>query len=168
MKINSVKSYVELVSGLGETSKEMAKEAAADLVALSGIEGKSKRKKAQKKVSKIADDLLEAAESNRKQLVKMVRKEVEEAVAKVETRTAHELAQASATIETLQKQLDELRGLVASGIASAAGKASGAGAGAARAVSDGAAVADESLRLMADAGQERAEAAAASTSDAAP
>ena len=73
MNIDSVKSYIQLASGLGETSRAMAKEVASDLVSLSGIEGKSKQKKAQKKVAQIADELLEAAEANRKQIVALVR-----------------------------------------------------------------------------------------------
>ena len=92
--IDAVKSYVQLASGLGETSRAMAKEAASDIVALSGIEGKTKRKKTQKKVAKIADELMEAAENNRRQLVALVRREVEEAVAKAEARTSAELAAA--------------------------------------------------------------------------
>ena len=152
--IDSVKSYVQLAAGLGETSTAKAREAASDLVALSGIEGKVKKKKVEKKIAAVAEDLLEAAESNRKQVVKLVRREVEEAIAKLETRTGAELSQAQETIERMQKQLDELRGLVASGVAAATGRASeGAARVAQQAQEGGQAAADEALRLMADAGQ---------------
>ena len=152
--IDAVKSYVQLASGLGETSRSKAKEAAADLVALSGIEGKTKRKKTQKKIAKIAEELIDAAESNRKQVIKLIRSEVEDAVAKAEARTASELGQAQETISRMQKQLDELRGLVASGVTAATARATGGAARVAKGTKEaGEAAADEALTLMADAGQ---------------
>jgi hypothetical protein len=159
--IDAVKSYVELVSGLGETSRAMAKEAASDIVALSGIEGKAKQKKVQKKVAQIADELMDAAENNRRHLVALIRHEVEEAVAKAEARTTAELADAKETIDRMQRQLDELRAAVTSGVASAAGKATDAASTVLRGATE-AAPADEALQLMADAGSRAGEAAASS------
>jgi polyhydroxyalkanoate synthesis regulator phasin len=139
----------------------MAKEAASDIVALSGIEGKAKQKKVQKKVAQIADELMEAAENNRRHLVALIRHEVEEAVAKAEARTTAELADAKETIDRMQRQLDELRAAVTSGVASAAGKATDAASTVLRGATD-AAPADEALQLMADAGSRAGEVAASS------
>ena len=78
MAKRSIHGFVELASGLGELTRSRAKEAATELLALTGVEGSSK--KVAKQASKLADDLLVAAETNRKQVVRLVRSEVESAI----------------------------------------------------------------------------------------
>ena len=64
MAKRSIQGYVELASGLGELTRSAAKEAAAEILALAGSD--ASRKKAAKQVSGLADELLHAAQANRK------------------------------------------------------------------------------------------------------
>ena len=82
MAKRSIQGYVELTSGLGELTRSRAKEAAAEIVALAGSD--ASRKKAAKQVSGVADELLRAAQANRKHLVRLIRREVESALAKLD------------------------------------------------------------------------------------
>ena len=67
---------------MGELTRSRAKEAAREIVALAGVDGS--RKKVTKQASQLADELLKAAESNRKHLVRLVRREVESALARLD------------------------------------------------------------------------------------
>src|SRR6478736_1638168 len=82
MAKRSIQGYVELASGLGELTRSAAKEAAAEILALAGSD--ASRKKAAKQVSGLADELLHAAQANRKALVRLVRREVDSAVGKLD------------------------------------------------------------------------------------
>ena len=107
MAKRSIQGYVELASGLGELTRSAAKEAAAEIVALAGSD--ASRKKAAKQVSGLADELLQAARSNRKALVRLVRREVEAAVAKLDVnRLSAEVQTLGATVAGLAAQVDDL------------------------------------------------------------
>ncbi|HYN28684.1 MAG TPA: hypothetical protein VES95_02250, partial [Dermatophilaceae bacterium] len=107
MAKRSIQGYVELASGLGELTRSRAKEAAQEIIALAGSD--ASRKKAAKQVSSLADELLHAAEANRKQLVRLVRREVEAAVAKLDVnRLSGEVQALGATVAGLAAQVDDL------------------------------------------------------------
>ena len=107
MAKRSIQGYVELASGLGELTRSRAKEAAAEILALAG--SGASRKKAAKQVSTLADELLHAAEANRKHLVRMVRREVESAVAKLDVnRLSSEVQTLGATVAALAAQVDDM------------------------------------------------------------
>jgi polyhydroxyalkanoate synthesis regulator phasin len=107
MAKRSIQGYVELASGLGELTRSRAKEAAAEILALAGSD--ASRKKAAKQVSTLADDLLHAAEANRKHLVRMIRREVESAVAKLDVnRLSGEVQTLGATVAALAAQVDDM------------------------------------------------------------
>ncbi len=107
MAKRSIHGFVELASGLGELTRSRAKEAATELLALTGVEGSSK--KVAKQASKLADDLLVAAETNRKQVVRLVRSEVEAALGRVDVgRLVGEVQGLGATVAALAAQVDDL------------------------------------------------------------
>ena len=107
MAKRSIQGYVELASGLGELTRSAAKEAAAEILALAGSD--ASRKKAAKQVSGLADELLQAAESNRKSLVRLVRREVDSAVAKLDVnRISNDVQSLAATVAGLAAQVDDL------------------------------------------------------------
>ena len=82
MAKRSIQGYVELASGFGELTRSRAKEAAQELLALAG--STASRKKPAKQVSHLADELLHAAENNRRHLVALVRREVEGAMGRLD------------------------------------------------------------------------------------
>ncbi len=107
MAKRSIHGYVELASGLGELTSSRAKEAARELLELSGVEGSSK--KVAKQASRLADDLLRAAESNRQHLVALVRTEVAAALEKVDVNGMMADVQAlGATVTGLASQVEEI------------------------------------------------------------
>ncbi len=107
MAKRSIQGYVELASGLGELTTSRAKEAAREIIDLAGVEGSSK--KVAKQASRLADDLLRAAESNRQHLVALVRAEVASALEKVDVNGLMSDVQAlGATVSGLASQVDEL------------------------------------------------------------
>src|SRR6478735_8126905 len=107
MAKRSIQGYVELTSGLGELTRSRAREAAAEIVALAGAD--ASRKKAAKQVSGVADELLRAAQTNRKHLVRLIRREVESALAKVDVnRVSSDVQALAATVAGLASQVDDL------------------------------------------------------------
>ena len=102
MAKRSIQGYVELASGLGELTRSRAKEAARELLSMSGADASSK--KIAKQASQLAEELLTAAETNRKHLVNLVRREVESAMSRV-VGDVHSLG---ATVTALASQVDEL------------------------------------------------------------
>ena len=107
MAKRSIQGYVELASGLGELTRSAAKEAAAEILALAGSD--ASRKKAAKQVSGLADELLHAAQSNRKDLVRLVRREVDSAVGKLDVnRLSGDVQTLAATVAGLASQVDDL------------------------------------------------------------
>ena len=107
MAKRSIQGYVELASGLGELTANRAKEAATEIVALAGVDGS--RKKVQKQAGRLADELLKAAQSNRKHLVRLVRKEVDTAVSRLElSRIVADVQGLGASVAALAGQVDDL------------------------------------------------------------
>ena len=107
MAKRSIQGYVELASGLGELTRSRAKEAARELLTLSGADASSK--KVAKEASRLAEELLTAAETNRKQLVRLVRREVETAMARLDvSRVVGDVQHLGATVTSLAGQVDEL------------------------------------------------------------
>ncbi|HEU5242710.1 MAG TPA: hypothetical protein VFU25_11875, partial [Ornithinibacter sp.] len=125
MAKRSIQGYVELASGLGELTRNRAKEAAQEIVALSGVQGS--RKKVSKQASKLADELLKAAETNRKQIVRLVRKEVDSAVNRIDLgRVVTDVQSLGATVATLATQVDDLARAAGGRATTAAASARGA------------------------------------------
>ena len=107
MAKNSIQGYVELASGLGDLTRSRAKEAAQEIIAIASQD--TSRKKLAKQASALADDLLKAAEANRKQIVRLVRREVDSAVGKLDVdRLTREVQGLGATVATLASQVEEL------------------------------------------------------------
>ncbi|HSF98552.1 MAG TPA: hypothetical protein VLA55_07650 [Ornithinibacter sp.] len=107
MAKHSIQGYVELASGLGELTRSRAKEAAQEIVALASQE--TSRKKLAKQAGALTDELLKAAEANRKHLVRLVRREVDAAVGKLGIdRLTSEVQGLGATVAALASQVEEL------------------------------------------------------------
>ena len=107
MAKNSIQGYVELASGLGDLTRSQAKDAAQEIIALASQD--TSRKKLAKQASALADDLLKAAEANRKQIVRLVRREVDSAVGKLDVdRLTREVQGLGATVAALASQVEEL------------------------------------------------------------
>ncbi len=107
MAKRSIHGFVELASGLGELTRSRATEAAHELLTLTGVEGSSK--KVAKQASRLADDLLSAAERNRKQVVGLVRSEVESALGRIDVgRLVGEVQGLATTVAGLAAQVDDL------------------------------------------------------------
>jgi hypothetical protein len=107
MAKRSIQGYVELASGLGELTRSRAKEAAQEILSLAGSD--ASRKKAAKQVSDLADELLHAAQSNRKHLVRLVRREVDTALGKLDVnRLSGDVQTLAATVAGLASQVDDM------------------------------------------------------------
>jgi len=109
MAKRSIQGYVELASGLGEMTRGAAREAAAELVSLTNAE--LSPKKVTKQATRLADDLIAAANTNRKNLVSLVRSEVDRAVGRLDVASLQqELSTVTDTVHTLRAQVEELAG----------------------------------------------------------
>ena len=103
----SIQGYVELASGLGEMTRAKAVEAAQEIIALGGSD--ASRKKVARQASRMADELLKAAEQNRRQIVALVQREVEGALGRVDVnRLMAEVQSLAGTVAALAGQVDEL------------------------------------------------------------
>ena len=128
MAFESVRSYVQLASGLGEMTKARAMEAAQGLLALPGADEVTRRAV---QASTLADQLLEAAKSNRANLLTLVQSEVESALKRAEVARVADLDAARHALAALTKEVADLRSTLAATGAAAVATAAGA-AGAAR------------------------------------
>src|SRR3954452_24304004 len=107
MAKRSIQGYVELASGLGELTRSAAREAAAEILALAGSD--ASRKKAAKQVSGLADALLHGAQPTRTALVRVVGREVDSVVGKLDVnRIASDVQSLAATVSGLAAQVDAL------------------------------------------------------------
>jgi polyhydroxyalkanoate synthesis regulator phasin len=107
MVTRSIQGYVELASGLGEMTRARAVEAAQEIIALGASD--ASRKKAAKQAAQLADGLLRAAEENRRQVVALVQREVENAVDRIDVgRLVAEVQALAATVAALAAQVEEL------------------------------------------------------------
>jgi DNA-binding protein HU-beta len=112
MAKQSIQGFVELASGLGELTKSRALEAANELLALTGLEGSSKKMGQQ--AAAFADEMMSAAETNRKQLVELVRTEIDVALGRVDLgRLAADVNAVTAAVTALAGQLEEVATMVA-------------------------------------------------------
>ncbi|MFC7492583.1 MULTISPECIES: hypothetical protein [unclassified Knoellia] len=107
MAKRSIQGYVELASGLGEMTKGAAKDAAAELVSLTNAD--LSPKKVTKQATKLADDLIAAANTNRRNLVSLVRSEVDRAVRRLDVPgLQQELSTVTDTVHALRAQVEDL------------------------------------------------------------
>jgi hypothetical protein len=119
MAFESVRSYVQLASGLGEMTRARAMEAAQGLLALPGADEVTRRAV---QASTLADQLLEAAKANRASLLALVQGEVEEALRRADVARAADVDAARAALSLVAKELADLRRtLVGSGASAVAG-----------------------------------------------
>ena len=119
MAFESVRSYVQLASGLGEMTKARAMEAAQGLLALPGADEVTRRAV---QASTLADQLLEAARANRANLLTLVQGEVESALKRADVARVADVDAARAALTLVTKELAELRAmLTATGAAAVAG-----------------------------------------------
>ena len=97
MAFESVRSYIQLASGLGELTKARAMEAAQGLLALPGAEEVTR---AAGQATALADQLLDAARTNRASLVSLVQSEVESALRRADVARLADLEAARAARNT--------------------------------------------------------------------
>jgi hypothetical protein len=115
----SVRSYVQLASGLGEMTKARAMDAAQGLLALPGADEVTRRAV---QASTLADQLLEAARANRANLLSLIQSEVEAALQKADVARVADVDAARVALTTVTKEIAELRAmLVATGASAVAG-----------------------------------------------
>jgi polyhydroxyalkanoate synthesis regulator phasin len=115
----SVRSYVQLASGLGEMTKAKAMDAAQGLLALPGADEVTRRAV---QASTLADQLLEAARANRANLLSLIEGEVEAALKRADVARVADVDAARATLTAVTKEIAELRAmLVATGASAVAG-----------------------------------------------
>ena len=121
MAFESVRSYVQLASGLGEMTKARALEAAQGLLALPGADEVTRRAV---QASTLADQLLEAAKANRDNLVALVQSEVEAALKRADVARLADVEAARTSLAALTKELADLRSTVLAAGVSAVSSAS--------------------------------------------
>ena len=100
--IDSLRTYVTLVTGVTEATATKAKEVASGLLdlgfaRLSGTES----------VQALADDVLSASEANRAKLVELIRSEIDKAAARMGFVREDELAALRARVERLERGATE-------------------------------------------------------------
>ena len=117
----SVRSYVQLASGLGEMTKAKAMEAAQGILALPVADEVTRRAV---QASALADQLLEAARANRSSLLSLIQGEVETALKKAEVARVADVDAARHALTAVTKEIAELRAMLASTGASAVAGAS--------------------------------------------
>jgi hypothetical protein len=112
MAMDGLRGYVQLASGLAETSKAKATEAASALLALTGgLSSARSGKDVQVQVQDLAEELLAAAAANRRSLIALIRSEVERAMARAPI-PPDELDRARAAMAKLSADVEELRAQV--------------------------------------------------------
>jgi polyhydroxyalkanoate synthesis regulator phasin len=121
MAFESVRSYVQLASGLGEMTKARALEAAQGLLALPGADEVTRRAV---QASTLADQLLEAAKANRDNLVALVQSEVEAALKRADVARLADVEAARTSLAALTRELADLRSTVLAAGVSAVSTAS--------------------------------------------
>lgn len=125
MAFESVRSYVQLASGLGEMTMARAMEAAQGLLALPGADEVTRRAV---QASALADQLLEAARSNRAGLIALVQSEVEAALKHADVARVADVEAARTAVTALAKELHDLRdAIVATGASAITGITTGRG-----------------------------------------
>ena len=119
MAFESVRSYVQLASGLGEMTKAKAMDAAQGLLALPGADEVTRRAV---QASTLADQLLDAARANRANLLTLIQGEVESALKKADVARVADVDAARAALTAVTKEIADLRAmLIATGASAVAG-----------------------------------------------
>ena len=119
MAFESVRSYVQLASGLGEMTKAKAMDAAQGLLALPGADEVTRRAV---QASTLADQLLDAARANRANLLTLIQGEVESALKKADVARVADVDAARTALTAVTKEIADLRAmLVATGASAVAG-----------------------------------------------
>jgi polyhydroxyalkanoate synthesis regulator phasin len=122
MAFESVRSYVQLASGLGELTRAKAMDAAQGLLSLPGLDEVTKRAV---QASALADQLLEGARANQASLVALVQQEVESALRRADVARVADLDAARSALATVSRELADLRDtVVTTGVAAVGGAAS--------------------------------------------
>jgi polyhydroxyalkanoate synthesis regulator phasin len=122
MAFESVRSYIQLASGLGEMTRARAMEAAQGLLSLPGADEVTRRAV---RASTLADQLLEAAKANRANLLALVQHEVESALKRADVARVADVRAAQVTVSALAREIADLRGMLRTGGA-VVGRRSGA------------------------------------------
>lgn len=107
MAINSVRTALQLLSGAGEVTRAKALEAAGTLLELPGVGETSAR------ASQLAEELLEAATANQAMVSELVRTEVDGRLAFLGLARGSDLDSAQRKIDSLEREVAELRKQVA-------------------------------------------------------
>lgn len=111
MAFESVRSYIQLASGLGELTRARAMEAAQGLLVLPGADEVTRRAV---QASTLADQLLEAAKANRANLMSLVQAEVESALSRAEVARVADIDAARTALTGLAKEVADLRSALTS------------------------------------------------------
>jgi polyhydroxyalkanoate synthesis regulator phasin len=93
------RAYLELALGLTEASKKKARKVAKELVGKGGATASQ--------VQSLVDDLMSTSRSNREELARLVRYEVDRALGAVGLATADEVSGLNGRVQTLERQLRE-------------------------------------------------------------
>jgi hypothetical protein len=110
--MEGLRGYLQLASGLAETSRAKATEAASALIALTGgLSSARSSRDVQVQVQDLAEELMAAAAANRRSLLALIRSEVERAVARSPI-PPDELDRARAAVAKLSADVEELRAQV--------------------------------------------------------
>ncbi|HEY7225279.1 MAG TPA: hypothetical protein VH561_17030 [Micromonosporaceae bacterium] len=95
------RTYLELATGLGDTSRKQARKVLKDLVGKGNATAEQLRA--------LTGDLLAASSSNREALVRIVKVEVDRALGRIGLATMDEVNELTAQVRDLQRQLREAR-----------------------------------------------------------
>lgn len=118
MTFESVRGYIQLVSGMGELTRARAMEAAQGLLSLPAV-GIATGKLAGQ-AGALAEELLAAATTNREHLTTLVRTEVDAAVTRLGLVPAEKLTESRAETARLRAEVANLRTASAAPIAKTA------------------------------------------------
>lgn len=119
MAINSVRTALQLLSGAGEVTRAKALEAAGTLLEMPGVGETSAR------AGQLAEELLEAATANQAMVSELVRTEVDGRLAFLGLARGSDLEAAQRKIDSLEREVADLRKQVAQNGASPTAGGSG-------------------------------------------
>lgn len=109
MSTDPIRSLVQIASGITELTVTRATETARDLAALVGLDEDLTSQKLATRVSRIAEELRQAAADNHRQLVELIRSEVERSLARADLAKVADLDAARTSMATLMAQMEDLR-----------------------------------------------------------
>ena len=104
----SLRGYLQLVSGYGEMTLTRATEAAQDLAHLVGLDQRLNTTQLSKQVATIAQDLLATAEANQRQVRGLVQAEVEKVLARADRVPLRDVDLVRQAITGLTDEVEEL------------------------------------------------------------